>query len=376
IPLTELGSGANNIKEIRMIPSEESDIRSSILAASHPHSGSGLDALTDSFWFNANEVELMLDQSAKTYPSIDKYKKYIMAAIKEWYNGYYIGRFRGKYNPWSVSFFIETLCSTLSQTEPPESGRQMQAITQAAARAFWVTTGTTGLIEAQIYKHRSQFVQMAKRLLCDYEYCKTNKSQTPSAEYAPVPLVATRLNLINYDSEQFSEPGLLTLCLYAGYLTRRESTSVCIPNHEVYQVWLQLFARAVMGTEMADNSTNYMRGALLKELWNGQTGLLCTLATSSHGVLSNHNKYSEKDYANHVANTLMAVSRFGMLTHPKQSAISISHIVPIRENHTGIGQCDYIMRLFSSQNQANQFGVIVEFKLITLDKRENYKHHE
>ncbi|KAJ1641573.1 hypothetical protein LPJ64_006456, partial [Coemansia asiatica] len=55
IPLTELGSGANNIKEIRMIPTEESDIQSSILSASYPHSGSGLDALTDSFWFNAQE---------------------------------------------------------------------------------------------------------------------------------------------------------------------------------------------------------------------------------------------------------------------------------------------------------------------------------
>ncbi|KAJ2381881.1 hypothetical protein GGI05_005834, partial [Coemansia sp. RSA 2603] len=147
IPLTELGSGANNIKEIRMIPTEESDIQSSILSASSPHSGGGLDALTDSFWFNAKEVELMLDQSAKTHPSISTYKSCIMATIKDWYNGYYIGRFRGKYNPWSVSSFIETLCNTLGQTPAPHSAEQMRAITQSAARAFWVTTGTTGLIE-------------------------------------------------------------------------------------------------------------------------------------------------------------------------------------------------------------------------------------
>ncbi|KAJ2365931.1 hypothetical protein IW150_006083, partial [Coemansia sp. RSA 2607] len=137
IPLTELGSGANNIKEIRMIPTEESDIQSSILSASSPHSGGGLDALTDSFWFNAKEVELMLDQSAKTHPSISTYKPCIMATIKDWYNGYYIGRFRGKYNPWSVSSFIETLCNTLGQTPAPHSAEQMRAITQSAARAFW-----------------------------------------------------------------------------------------------------------------------------------------------------------------------------------------------------------------------------------------------
>ncbi|KAJ2339863.1 hypothetical protein GGH91_004352, partial [Coemansia sp. RSA 2671] len=55
IPLTEMGSGANNIKDIRMIPAEESDIQGSILTAAHPHSGCGMDALTDSFWFNAHE---------------------------------------------------------------------------------------------------------------------------------------------------------------------------------------------------------------------------------------------------------------------------------------------------------------------------------
>ncbi|KAJ2014003.1 hypothetical protein IWW57_005947, partial [Coemansia sp. S610] len=49
IPLTEMGSGANNIKDIRMIPAEESDIQGSILTAAHPHSGCGMDALTDSF---------------------------------------------------------------------------------------------------------------------------------------------------------------------------------------------------------------------------------------------------------------------------------------------------------------------------------------
>ncbi|KAJ2392677.1 hypothetical protein GGI05_002611 [Coemansia sp. RSA 2603] len=375
IPLTELGSGANNIKEIRMIPTEESDIQSSILSASSPHSGGGLDALTDSFWFNAKEVELMLDQSAKTHPSISTYKPCIMATIKDWYNGYYIGRFRGKYNPWSVSSFIETLCNTLSQTPAPHSAEQMRAITQSAARAFWVTTGTTGLIEAQIDKYRGQFVHLAKRLLSDYESFKNPEGRS-SRSPAPVPLVATRLNLINYDGNRFSEPGLLTLCLYAGYLTRRESTSVCIPNHEVYQVWLQLFARAVMGSEMADSSANYMRGALLQELFCGSTELLSTLAISSHGVLSNHNTYKEKDYANHVANTLMAVSRFGMLTHPDQRAVSISHVVPIREGHTGIGRCDYAMRLFGSDNQPNRFGVIIEFKLIENHRRDDSRYHE
>ncbi|KAJ2115539.1 hypothetical protein IW146_002225 [Coemansia sp. RSA 922] len=380
IPLTEMGSGANNIKDIRMIPAEESDIQGSILTAAHPHSGCGMDALTDSFWFNAHEVEQMLDNSTKWCTRIAKHKTFILQTIKKWYNGYYIGRFRGKYNPWSVSSFIEALCGLLSQTTSDEEA-DIAAITKSAARAYWVTTGTTGLIEAQIDRHRPQFIHLAKRLLCDYEATKS-KAESSSPDKTslepsppPVPLVSTRLNLINFDSELFSEPGLLMLCLYAGYLTRRLSTSVCIPNHEVYQVWLQLFARAVLGTELADNSTNNARGALLSELWKNKTDLLCTLATSSHGVLSNHNNYLENDYANHVANTIMAVSRFGMLTHPKQRTVEISHVVATRENHAGNGRCDYVMRLFSSKNQPNQFGVVIEFKLIENSRRENTAYH-
>ncbi|KAJ2618399.1 hypothetical protein H4R22_005554, partial [Coemansia sp. RSA 1290] len=74
VPLTEMGSGANNIKEIRMVPTDEKDIRASILTADCPHSRDGLDALTDSFWFNAKEVEQMLDQSTSWCAKVADYK--------------------------------------------------------------------------------------------------------------------------------------------------------------------------------------------------------------------------------------------------------------------------------------------------------------
>ncbi|KAJ2559941.1 hypothetical protein EV175_000054 [Coemansia sp. RSA 1933] len=96
ILLTEMSSGANNIKDIRMVPCEESDIQGNIPSASHPHSGSGLNSLTGSFWFNKNEVELMLDNSAQKCPRIVGHKPIILKTIRDWYNGYYIGRFRGK----------------------------------------------------------------------------------------------------------------------------------------------------------------------------------------------------------------------------------------------------------------------------------------
>ncbi|KAJ1736892.1 hypothetical protein LPJ68_006044, partial [Coemansia sp. RSA 1086] len=83
VPLTEMGSGANNIKEIRMVPTDEKDIRASILTADCPHSRDGLDALTDSFWFNAKEVEQMLDQSTSWCAKVADYKMFIMDQIRE-----------------------------------------------------------------------------------------------------------------------------------------------------------------------------------------------------------------------------------------------------------------------------------------------------
>ncbi|KAJ2646152.1 hypothetical protein GGH99_008111, partial [Coemansia sp. RSA 1285] len=133
ISLTEMGSGANNIKDIRM---------GNILSTSHPHSGSGLDALTDSFWFNVNEIELMLDSSAQQCPRILAHKPVILKTVRDWYNGYYIGRFRGKYNPWSVSSFIESLCNLLNKTTSNKAD-DVKRIVNSAAKAYWVTTGST-----------------------------------------------------------------------------------------------------------------------------------------------------------------------------------------------------------------------------------------
>ncbi|KAJ2556771.1 hypothetical protein EV175_001777 [Coemansia sp. RSA 1933] len=206
----------------------------------------------------------------------------------------------------------------------------------------------------QIDRNRPQFIDLAKRLLQNYEATKLNDStETHLPEPTYVPLVSTQVNLTASVDNHFSEPGLLTLFLYAGYLTRWVSTSVCIPNHEMYQVWLHLFARVVMGTKMAEKSSNYKRGAMIRELWSGETTLLSNMAISSHGVLSNHNNFVEKDYANHAAKTTIAVSRFGMLTHLQQRSVELSQIVPVCENHAGTGRCDYSMHLYSSKNKPN-----------------------
>ncbi|KAJ2382566.1 hypothetical protein H4S02_005690, partial [Coemansia sp. RSA 2611] len=53
----------------------------------------GLDALTDSFWFNAIEVRDMLVNCTAQFDGFDAYYDDVMGKIREFYNGYYIGRF-------------------------------------------------------------------------------------------------------------------------------------------------------------------------------------------------------------------------------------------------------------------------------------------
>ncbi|KAJ2527330.1 hypothetical protein EV175_007554, partial [Coemansia sp. RSA 1933] len=47
-----------------------------------PHAGNGLNALTDSFWFNAEEIGKMLDNTAHIYPLIVDHKAAILDTMR------------------------------------------------------------------------------------------------------------------------------------------------------------------------------------------------------------------------------------------------------------------------------------------------------
>ncbi|KAJ1763691.1 hypothetical protein LPJ74_006774, partial [Coemansia sp. RSA 1843] len=152
--------------------------------------------------------------------------------------------------------------------------------------------------------------------------------------------------------------------------------SVCIPNHEVYNVWCTLFTRTLLGAGFAERADVNARGSLLAELWEGKTTILSSFINEAFGTLTNHGKYKEKEYGNIVATVLTAASCLGALSPPDQTSTHTSHAITTRENHTGDGQCDHLMRLFSTDNQPNQFGVLIEFKLIPKNKRANTGLHE
>ncbi|KAJ1768675.1 hypothetical protein LPJ74_004688 [Coemansia sp. RSA 1843] len=376
VPLAELGSGANNIVDFPMVPFKNVTGNGSIVSATYKHSGKGLDALTDSFWFNTKEVEGLLEKSAIRFPQIAEHRDEVMAAIKNWYNGYHFGRFRGKYNPWSVCAFIGCLCSQLVSSEHGEI-RSVAGAIKPAARAYWVATGTTDLIEQQFTSHRDQAIRLMESLIREYRETRLDGLDHDLAlgnsQAVSLQLPKPNMNIIS--SGKYSTEGMLTLCLFAGYLTHKHPDSVCIPNHEVYNVWCTLFTRALLGAGFAERADVNARGSLLVELWEGKTAILSSFISEAFGTLTNHGKY-KKEYANIVATVLTAASCLGALSHPDQASSHTSHAVTTRENHTGDGQCDHVMRLFSTDNQPNQFGVLIEFKLVPKNKRANTGLHE
>ncbi|KAJ2788661.1 hypothetical protein GGI18_002830 [Coemansia linderi] len=107
VRINGMGSGANSFTDTRLVPATENDILDSVLMEAHPHSRGGIDALKDAFWLYVHEIEQMLDSSTKWCARIAKHKPLIPRTIKTWYNGYYIGRFHGKYNIWSISSYFE-----------------------------------------------------------------------------------------------------------------------------------------------------------------------------------------------------------------------------------------------------------------------------
>ncbi|KAJ2641278.1 hypothetical protein GGF44_002195 [Coemansia sp. RSA 1694] len=210
VPLAEMGCSSDSIQTIRTIPAEESDIQHSTFTMAHPHSGRGMDALTDSFFINAQEVEQMLD-----------------------------------YNPWSINSFIMSLCSFPGLRFWDEDVDVIR-ITNEAAKVYWMTEGITRLIGAHITRHRKHIAHLAKRLLYDYEVAQ-RKTDDDSlcmnialATLPPVALTASWLDLLDFDSGAYYEPTFLSLCLYGGYLTRRLPALVRIPNLEIYTVWRDL----------------------------------------------------------------------------------------------------------------------------------------
>ncbi|KAJ1953739.1 hypothetical protein GGI12_005954, partial [Dipsacomyces acuminosporus] len=166
IPLTELGSGLNDIKTIQLVPGELPRTQGGG-AKDIPHSREGIDALSDSFGFNVTEVAELVEKVKDRFRVLDGSESKVMEEIRKMYNGYFVGRFSGKYNPWSVVGYLGKLSDKLVGI-PPDSKISTDDRIEAAAGQFWVESGSTTVIEHQLDRHRAEFQVICNRLIREY----------------------------------------------------------------------------------------------------------------------------------------------------------------------------------------------------------------
>ncbi|KAJ2813742.1 hypothetical protein H4S07_000452 [Coemansia furcata] len=376
--LLKVGSGPNNIKDIFLIPTSTTDITSSLQASQVRHSRGGIDALSDAFLFNATEVRLMLVKcTEEQYTQLAEYYDVTMATIREFYNGYYIGRFCGKYNPWSVCSYLEKLCENLRLQAELNQESVTSAIKSSAER-FWVRTGSTKLITNQFKKHYTEATCLLQMLIGEYEehrYLPVEEQLAPSdTPRASIKLGNAKLVASYFEGDQFSDAAFLSICLQAGYLTRRTARTVCIPNEELVLAWRNMLAELVLGVKLSDTTRELEKGKLLMELWRNNPKPLGDLIVQSHSALVGHMNFREKDFANHAANSVKAAAMFGALSHPRAKLGMLTDTLIHHELAAGDGRCNMALHLASTTNRAKQFGVIIEFKLIESTRCNDMAH--
>ncbi|KAJ2818976.1 hypothetical protein GGI24_004932 [Coemansia furcata] len=252
---------------------------------------------------------------------------------------------------------------------PTDKEVDIAAIIESAAKEYWVTTGTTRLIDKFIEEYPNEISRITEDLIREYQ---VNKFGTPNQRVSTnqrrlagsVSLTSTALDVFKPLGRQFEKDEFLSLCFYGGYLTRRTIGTVCIPNQELFMVWRKMFGRIATGPEMTNELENCPKGKLLEDLWANDTDFLCSLVKSSHSALANHNDFKEREYADHASAAFHVAAVFGALTPSSQPNVRISDLVMSRESHVGRGKCDCLMRLYSTTNRPNGFGVLVEYKTI------------
>ncbi|KAJ2509655.1 hypothetical protein GGI11_005785, partial [Coemansia sp. RSA 2049] len=162
-------------------------------------------------------------------------------------------------------------------------------------------------------------------------------------------------------------PGV-TKCVQCGQDAKRyASTAAGIPDGKLQYVWESLMEGLLL-RHVSKDQIMMQKGNMLGELHRGRTDTLCYLATASHRVLANHNKYREFEYANLAVLAIYYAAKHGVLTHISQSEVSSADCVLVRELSAGQGRSDWVTLLHSSKNRRNEFGMIVEFKFIPNEK--------
>ncbi|KAJ2813912.1 hypothetical protein H4S07_000305 [Coemansia furcata] len=121
----------------------------------------------------------------------------------------------------------------------------------------------------QCKKHCTEATRLLQTLIREYEehkYLPVEEQLAPSdTPRALVKLGDTKLVASYFEDNQFSDAAFLSICLQAGYLTRRTARTVCIPNEKLVLVWRNVLAELVLGVKLSDTTRELEKGKLLTE---------------------------------------------------------------------------------------------------------------
>ncbi|KAJ2519983.1 hypothetical protein H4217_002342 [Coemansia sp. RSA 1939] len=102
VSLSDLGSGVNNFSDVTTVPTEQNDLDLIALLGPPEYPLSSIDELVNSFGFDYSEIRYIAQIVFTPYSYLRNQIDDVMQSIRQWYNGYQLYRFGGKYNPWSL----------------------------------------------------------------------------------------------------------------------------------------------------------------------------------------------------------------------------------------------------------------------------------
>ncbi|KAI8318874.1 hypothetical protein GQ54DRAFT_299782 [Martensiomyces pterosporus] len=257
INLGRLSSGVNNIETFPLAADTDSE-----------QIGPQPDEISEYFGYVNGEIRLLIQQArvscggrlGRGSPSDDD----IFRKMSKWYNGYRIGSTPGKFNPFASVRFLDKL----------SHGRTLDD----AAKSFWEDTGNNRIITAITLKNRGTIGDLASRLTREYDdpslpasIVVSNGSQ-PSAATTSTQ-AARRIQLCRWSlpddpNALLSGEQLVTLFLYTGYLTLRQSSALRIPDGELRRAWDDVLLTAIFNSDSGIVWANE-RKSMLDKLYAG-----------------------------------------------------------------------------------------------------------
>ncbi|KAJ1726743.1 hypothetical protein LPJ72_006227, partial [Coemansia sp. Benny D160-2] len=153
ICLGDIGSGTNH-HDVTTVITEQNDLDLIALLGSPTYPLCSVDELVNSFGFNHKEVRAIAAVALAPYDYSHKQIDEVIQKIRQWYDGYQLYRFGGKYNPWSVCFYLKHLVQSILD-EKSFSDADVSMLIESSDQDYWDSTGYPDLIKRQLELHPS-----------------------------------------------------------------------------------------------------------------------------------------------------------------------------------------------------------------------------